>query len=399
MGKAQPGQMLATTAVLERSATRVRARAARAVHGQGQVHADRGRERRADARRARVVVGHDAARRPRGGDGRAARGRPHRPSTAAGRVVDLVGEPGIGKSRLVEELLASAALPAYVAGCDQYEMETAYWPMRALLRAVLGVAADAPGSDVLDALNERVAERRSRTAPVGAAHRDGARRRLLPDPRGRGLAEEFRKARLEDTVVRFLTLIAARAVGDRHRRRAPDGRRVGRPAHQHLPARAQAAVARPAHASRGRAGLPSRGRGARRAAASRPARRGGLGPARPPAPRGHDAHARGRRSAHPAGRRQPAVPARSGARRAHGRAARRAPRDARRPHHQPDRPAARRTSARCCGSPRCSAPASTRTSCARSWRGIGSRPARTPCAACRTSSGRRATGATASTTS
>src|SRR4029453_15259322 len=44
-----------------------------------------------------------------------------------GRMVDLIGEPGIGKSRLVEELEARSGIPSFWAVCDEYESSTPYF--------------------------------------------------------------------------------------------------------------------------------------------------------------------------------------------------------------------------------------------------------------------------------
>src|SRR5213078_1696456 len=48
-----------------------------------------------------------------------------------GNMVELIGEPGLGKSRLVEELQARAPdLRALTASCEQYEASTPYFAFR-----------------------------------------------------------------------------------------------------------------------------------------------------------------------------------------------------------------------------------------------------------------------------
>jgi class 3 adenylate cyclase/tetratricopeptide (TPR) repeat protein len=73
-----------------------------------------------------------------------------------GRSVTVVGEPGVGKSRLVHELV-SAAVPAawpearVVTGhCLPYGRGLALWPLAEILRADLGAQLGEPGGDVAD---------------------------------------------------------------------------------------------------------------------------------------------------------------------------------------------------------------------------------------------------------
>ena len=90
------------------------------------------------------------------------------------RVVTIVGEPGVGKSRLAAELVAAAGEDAVVleGRCLPYGDGITYWPLRELvnaldLEAVLG--GDAARERILEAVGR--AEPRSRTDEIYAAVR------------------------------------------------------------------------------------------------------------------------------------------------------------------------------------------------------------------------------------
>lgn len=74
-----------------------------------------------------------------------------------GSFVELVGDAGIGKSRIVEELRDRAeGLTLVSAACEQYEATTPYHPFRGLLRGLLDVAVDTdPNANSL-ALSDRL---------------------------------------------------------------------------------------------------------------------------------------------------------------------------------------------------------------------------------------------------
>ncbi len=76
-------------------------------------------------------------------------------SAGNGALVEIFGEAGIGKSRLVQALLAEVDVRSYLIRCDEYETLTPYWPFRDLLASALRLP---PGHRNAAALREAVAE-------------------------------------------------------------------------------------------------------------------------------------------------------------------------------------------------------------------------------------------------
>jgi class 3 adenylate cyclase/tetratricopeptide (TPR) repeat protein len=207
MGRAAPGQVLATRATIARSHTRFETEPLEPFLVKGKrepVHAvsvgpvigaqsDADGEGRFVGRAAELrslTAGLDAAR------------------SGAGRFVELVGEPGIGKSRLVRELRSHAGdLPVLEGASGAYDTGIAYVPFRALLRAGLGVAPDADAAAVAAALVERVRRAAPELLPwlPLVAIPLGVR---LPDTSETGdLDEKFRKAKLEEVTLQALALL------------------------------------------------------------------------------------------------------------------------------------------------------------------------------------------------
>jgi class 3 adenylate cyclase/tetratricopeptide (TPR) repeat protein len=122
-----------------------------------------------------------------------------------GRFIELVGEAGIGKSRLLTELRAGATgVLELTTTCQPYESSTPYYAYRELLRAALAIPIDADqasaGDRLLGALAEHAPDLRP-WAPLIAIAVDGT---VASTPEVDRLDEKFRGARLRDVVAELL---------------------------------------------------------------------------------------------------------------------------------------------------------------------------------------------------
>lgn len=127
-----------------------------------------------------------------------------------GALVEIVGDPGIGKSRLVAEALAEAHdLPVLVVPCEQYESATPYFPFRRLLRAALGVPYDAEAGELAAVLAQRVEEEAPHLVPWLPLIGIPLDLALPPTREIEELDEQFRKPRLEDVVTELIGLLVA----------------------------------------------------------------------------------------------------------------------------------------------------------------------------------------------
>jgi class 3 adenylate cyclase/tetratricopeptide (TPR) repeat protein len=138
-----------------------------------------------------------------------------------GRVVDLVGEPGIGKSRLVEELRVRAVDVTVVSAvCDEYHSSTPYAPFRQLLRELLGIDDDAEpkeaGAALLSVVQHDAPELEAWTPLLGAI----VEADVPATAQTSAVDERFRRAQQEraacDLLARLLPGPSAVIVEDTH---------------------------------------------------------------------------------------------------------------------------------------------------------------------------------------
>ena len=122
-----------------------------------------------------------------------------------GTCVQLEGPPGIGKSRLTDEVLSRASdFDLFTVVCDEYQSSVPYAPLRVLGRQCLGIQADSAPGLAGAALAKVVAERVPGLLPwlpllAGVIGAD-----VPPTLEASALDERFRRPRLEETFIELL---------------------------------------------------------------------------------------------------------------------------------------------------------------------------------------------------
>ncbi len=123
-----------------------------------------------------------------------------------GRYVEVAAEPGMGKSRLIDELRARAeGVTVLSTACIEYESATPYYAVRPLLRTLLRLEEpDGPGA--AERLTSLVAELAPRLIPWLPLLALPLQIDVPPTPEVDSLEDEFRKSRLEEVVQELLGL-------------------------------------------------------------------------------------------------------------------------------------------------------------------------------------------------
>ncbi len=124
-----------------------------------------------------------------------------------GGCVEVVGPPGIGKSRLIAELKALAdGRPVLAALCDEYREAVPYAVVSLLGRQALGADPGARSAAVGEALVTAVARVAPQLAPWLPLLASALGAEVAPTPEASALDERFRRERLEEA---FLQLLVA----------------------------------------------------------------------------------------------------------------------------------------------------------------------------------------------
>ncbi len=122
-----------------------------------------------------------------------------------GHLVDLIGEPGIGKSRLLERLGDDLTAFATVLGTNEhYESNTAYYTFGRIIRSLLDIKSNITQEEVGEALAERVEQMAPQLlpwVPLIAMAVGGT----APDtPETAALQEQFLETKLHELVTDLL---------------------------------------------------------------------------------------------------------------------------------------------------------------------------------------------------
>ena len=126
-----------------------------------------------------------------------------------GRVVEVTGDAGVGKSRLVAELCArSGDLSWLQEVCDPYERTSPYHTAGALLRRILQIPPDATATDAGTALTRTVASVAPDLTPWLPLLATAVRADVVPTPQVAEVAPRYRRERTHQAVADLLAAVA-----------------------------------------------------------------------------------------------------------------------------------------------------------------------------------------------
>ena len=206
MAKAEPGHIYATAEVLDRSNTLFATAQLPpfAVKGKAQpvqawsVGSAQGSRKRHIALKRLPLVGRDA-------ELALVRDALASARSGAGRLIEIVGEAGIGKTRLLETLQDDATdFRKFHASCEAYTASTPYALWRGLLRDLMQFGRDDPDADIIERLKSEVTTRVPDLVPWLPLIAIVLDIDVAPTPEVELLAEANRRAILHSSVHRFL---------------------------------------------------------------------------------------------------------------------------------------------------------------------------------------------------
>lgn len=213
MAKAQPSQIITTPSVLERSQVQFDLEPVEPFMVKGKsrpitafVLGERLGSRKLGAGTKLPLVGRDReAARLRAAFDRSRSGR-----GGGGWVVELVADPGMGKTRLIEEIrdwvAASGDGIVLWAVCEAYESSTSYFPFQVILRDLLGIPEGVRGAAAAERLRQRIEGNAPHLLPWLPLLGLPLDLQIADTPETAHLEDEFRKPRLEEVLSEFLSV-------------------------------------------------------------------------------------------------------------------------------------------------------------------------------------------------
>jgi class 3 adenylate cyclase/tetratricopeptide (TPR) repeat protein len=125
-----------------------------------------------------------------------------------GTFVEVIGEPGMGKSRLINEIRPLANdIHVVDAPSGSYHSTTAYYPFRTLLRDLLGITAHTDDASIANRLADRVSDNAPHLQPWLPLLAVVLRIDLPPTRETAELDEKFRRPKLVEVAIEFLRVI------------------------------------------------------------------------------------------------------------------------------------------------------------------------------------------------
>jgi class 3 adenylate cyclase/tetratricopeptide (TPR) repeat protein len=206
MAEAPPGQIYATAEVIGRSNTSFATEELPPLTVRGKskpVHAFAlgravGSRARGDALEMLPLIGRDA-------ELAMSRKRMAKTRSGAGGLIEISGESGIGKTRLLEALREEAADFATLhAACEAYTASAPYSLWRELLREHMGFGRDDADAIVAERLKAEIAARVPELLPWLALIAIPFDLNLAPSPEVLMLAEKNRQAKMHEVIAPFL---------------------------------------------------------------------------------------------------------------------------------------------------------------------------------------------------